>query len=388
MSVTGIIAEYNPFHNGHLHQINSIKHSDNEQIIVVMSGNWVQRGSCAIIDKYTRTRMALEAGIDMVIELPVHISTGSARDFSYGSVSLLNSLGCIDNLCFGLETNDLSLIDRISDYLVNESDELSSAIKTGLKSGLSYPSARYKALQALNSFTDEDLDLLTSPNNILGLEYAIAVKKLNSSIKLSPILRHGSAYNDSSIDSEGLSSATAIRNAMLQNDSSSVLANVPDYIYNLITMSNFRTIADFNDAIRYKLLTENDFTQYLDVTRELSDKINNTKLNFTDIEEYTHVLKSKNMTFSHISRCLIHILLNITKETPKDAEYIRVLGFRKDSESLFGKISQSASLPIITKPSYAIKQLDDNVYSHFQNDVTASQLYDSHNEFSTPLVII
>lgn len=388
MAVTGVIAEYNPFHNGHALQISKIKEETGNQIVVAMSGNWVQRGTPAIINKYLRTKMALLSGADIVIELPTHISTGAAGDFAYGSTSLLNSLGCVDNLCFGCETDNNHALNKLSTILVNEPKEFSDKLRIKLKNGLSFPRARYESLLECGLESSTELEYITSPNNLLGLEYAIALKRMGSLISTWPIARKGSGYDETSLDALGYSSASAIRHAIYNEGIESIHNHMPDFAYELLKNSPIINENDFSSQLKYKLLMEEDFTRYLDISKELSDRINNFKLSFADTVSFTQLLKTKNMTYSHISRCLCHILLNLPKDIPKEAEYIRVLGFRKESQDLLSLIKNSSGIPLITKLSQANINLDSNAYQHLLSDITASQLYDSHNEFSTPMVII
>lgn len=388
MTITGIIAEYNPFHNGHLLQLNTVKDNTSDLCIIAMSGNWVQRGAPAIINKYERTRMALLAGADLVLELPVHISTGSARDFAYGSVSLLNSLGCVDRLCFGCESNDSETIHKLVNFFSKEPADFAELLKSNLKIGLSYPKARYEAMKQMNYFNESELKFISSPNNLLGLEYAIAINMIASDISIFPIKREGCEYNDINLSTHSYSSASSIREALINSNIEQCLNHVPPFAYNLLKEAPLKTENSYSDALKYKLLVEDDFTIYLDVSRELSDRINKYKLDFKDTVSFIQLLKTKNLTYSHISRCLCHIMLNIYNDQIKETQYIRILGFRKESKELLGLIKSKASIPIITRPVSAQKQLDETAYKQFITDIKASQIYDSHNEFSTPLIII
>ena len=199
LKTTGIIVEYNPLHPGHIyHMEQTRKQTGADYLIAVMSGSFVQRGAPALLDKYTRTRMALLAGADVVIELPVCFATGSAGDFAAGAVSLLDKLGCVDGLCFGSESGDISLFEKTATLLQCESAAFSNALKNALKSGLSFPAARQQALLLCldmakdmpstacpdnNSTAEQTVALLSSPNNLLGLEYTLALLRRNSSIR-------------------------------------------------------------------------------------------------------------------------------------------------------------------------------------------------------------
>ena len=210
MKIAAVIAEYNPFHNGHAYQLHEIRRQTGADfILVMMSGDFVQRGAPACIDKYARCRMALNAGADMVCELPIYGALGSAEIFAESAVSLLNHLGCIDYLCFGAETIAPSLFDAIIPILSDEPEEYKSLLQTGLKNGMNFPAARSQALCSLLGDA-RCCGILNQPNNILAIEYMKALYKSKSRIRPFPIKRSGAGYHSTDITA-GFSSATAIR---------------------------------------------------------------------------------------------------------------------------------------------------------------------------------
>ena len=219
MKVTAIISEYNPYTLGHAYLLDRIKEElAPDFVISVMSGSFVQRGECAMWDKYTRAGMALKCGIDAVIELPFAYATGSAFDFAAGAVRLIDSLGVVDTVAFGAETTDTRLFDTVADILISEPEVYRSTLKAALSAGLSFPAARQKAISSSllgNSDSQKvELDsLLNSPNNILALEYISALKRSNSSVGYHIIKRNGSSYNEEDIKSGRFNSALSIRNA-------------------------------------------------------------------------------------------------------------------------------------------------------------------------------
>ena len=421
MKITGIICEYNPFHNGHKYQIDTVKKNGSDYVVAIMSGDWVQRGDPAIIDKYSRTLMALRAGVDLVIELPVIYSTASATDFAMGSVSLLDNLGCIDELSFGCESPSGDSLDKVTAFMLNHQEDLAKETASYMKEGYSYPKAHELALR--NHFNEHIVEGLCKPNNILATEYRKALHILNSTIKPAPILRIGSNYNETELNLQSYSSATAIREsilssyAYLKNDESYVhseneisglstymsfvgntavrqamseplspiINHVPDTTYEILLERLGKTYPvtslNFSREVGYKLLQDNlpDYESYLDVTRELSDKIKKNITNFQSFDQFCSLLKSKDMTYSKISRCLTHILLNIKKDiipTDKKAGYARILGFRKDSEELLSIIGKSTRIPLISKLADADKQLTPELMNILDKDITAAHIYD------------
>ncbi|WP_455718849.1 tRNA(Met) cytidine acetate ligase, partial [Anaerosporobacter sp.] len=215
MQVVGLITEYNPFHNGHAYHIQKAKEITNaDYVIVIMSGNYVQRGTPAIIDKYSRTLMALNNGADIVIELPVIYATASAETFAAGAIRILHDLGIVNSICFGSECGDLTLLSSIAKALCIESEEFRDTLLKYLRQGLSYPMARKHALLntiELSNYTNQQIEqVIESSNNILGVEYLKALYRLSSNIVPYTILREGSGYNDLTLDTT-FSSASALR---------------------------------------------------------------------------------------------------------------------------------------------------------------------------------
>ena len=424
MRISSIISEYNPFHEGHKYHMEKTKKITNsDYTIVIMSGNFTQRGTPAIIDKYARTKQALLNGADLVLELPVCFATASAEGFAYGAVSILDKLGVVDNLVFGSECGDIEILKTIADFLTKESPEYKEQLQNYLKQGLSYPKARANVLEVF--FPKLDKKLLSSSNNILAIEYCRALKHFNSSIVPMTITRKDNLYNDEELAENGkLSSATAIRNALL--DSSilfdTVLAHMPENSLNVLK-DNWEIAApvcsnDFSLLLKYKLLLETRETlvQYLDVTSDLADRIYNNLNLYRDFDSFCELLKTKEMTHTRISRSLLHILLDIKKDEYKlyktsninngaspninngYGQYARILGFRKEAAPLLREIKNNSSVPLISKLSDSVRDLDDVALSMLQKDIQASHIYESvvadkfhqefKNEFKRQLVII
>ena len=393
MKIVGIIAEYNPFHNGHAYQIKQAKalsHAD--YAVIVMSGNFTQRGVPALLNKFDRTTMALKNGADFVFELPTLWATASAESFAAASVALLNALGCIDTICFGCETPNLPLMSEIAQILIEEPESYAKHLSLSLKKGISFPAARANAaasylLEQTNTIKKEDLaELFSSPNNILALEYLKAIKKQNSSIKPIPVLRQGSGYHDTGFGRQ-FCSASALRNHLLQQTpdkntiSDYVLPETLEYFFAPDT--HFLTEQDFSQILYYKLLSEKSvgYADYADSSTELSNKISNALNDFTDYKNFCERLKSKEITYTRISRLLLHILLNLKKSDDKNGKelgyipYLRLLGFRKEAACLFHEIDRHTSLPILARTAKDAALLSGTASEMFYQDVFASDLY-------------
>lgn len=377
MKTAAIIAEYNPFHNGHKYQIEETKRlTGADFILVVMSGDFVQRGAPAVFNKYLRTRMALLGGADVVLELPCLYAVSSAEFFAGGGVSLLNRLGVTDYLSFGSECGDIHAIQNCAEFFISEPSAYRRLLASFLKQGMSFPAARNEAfLQTAgndSSFGEIPDSLLSSPNNILALEYCKSLTALHSSITPITIKRLGDAYHETSLneDSSVFSSASAIRRTIEEGS------------------GEFLTCDDFSSLLHYRLLMEyqNGFTKYLDCSSELSRRIAKYLPDFTDFTGFTALLKSKNITYTKVSRALIHILLDIT--TPDSylqpvlkrelsVPYARLLGFKKEAAPLLSAIKQNSEIPIISKPADAGNILDDAALSMLEQDIFAGNIYES-----------
>lgn len=411
MKVNGIIAEYNPFHNGHKYHIEDAKkRTGADYTIVVMSGNFVQRGTPALLDKYTRTRMALSGGADLVLELPICCSISSAEYFATGAVALLDKLGLVDHLCFGSESGELAPLQKIAHILANEPEEYSEKLRSNLKMGYSYPNARAWALIQYAPSLSMDKDTLSSPNNILGIEYLKALERRKSSMLPDTTLRMGADYRDKRLG-ENPCSALALRQAILGGQDIDFLKEeMPDEAYHIMaeSLQNAEPVVanDFSLQLHYKLLLEKSkgYCEYLDVSPDLSDRIRKKLGDFRSYLDFCDHLKSKDMTYVRISRCLLHILLNLdnaSMEAVKAADYApyaRVLGFRRDASPLLSAMKEKASIPIITKLADAQKQLDESALFILQKELCMNDIYLSAaaiktgqpmaNDYSTPIEIL
>lgn len=367
MKISGIIVEYNPLHNGHIFHINKTKELTNcDLIIAVMSGNFNQRGIPSIIDKWTKTKLALENGVDIVLELPSIYALSSAEFFAYGAVSLLDSLGVVDSICFGSEAGDVNLLDTFADVLINEPPKYKSSLKAELDKGLLFPKARSLALiDYLSSKTSLDKAYLTSQlnssNNILGIEYIKSLKKLNSKIKPYTIMREGGSYNSSTLNNI-FSSATSIRCALKEkNNINNLEKHVPNNVFKeILSLSQNNYTFPFEDmmysAIKYKALTSrnNHFSLLPDASEGLNNKILSAIESASTYDECISLIKSKRYTYTRISRILCQYYLNfydynIVNMRKAPCPYARILGFTNQGSKALKSIKENCTVPLYSK---------------------------------------
>ncbi len=409
MKVVGLITEYNPFHNGHKYHIEqALQLTGADTALVVMSGNHVQRGAPAIFPKHLRTEAALSCGAAAVFELPVCYATGSAEFFARGAVALLEKLGCVDFLCFGAESPDLDSMKKIAEILTDEPAVYQDLLKSFLKSGVSFPAARQKALA---EYTGKYSDLLEQPNNILGIEYLKAIHQLKSSIVPYALERTGSGYHDLQLHS-AFSSASAIRKAL------SDYGMVEDeYLESVLPKSVHSSLArawnlrgpicadDYSLLLKYKLLTSTpeQLTEYTDISTDIANRIYKHRNQFVSFDQFCDLLKTKQLTYTRISRALLHILLDVQKKDMRQYlssgyhGYARLLGFRKDQSQIFASIKENSQIPLISKLTVS-DQIEEPFYTMLQHDIFASNLYESivtekfktsfKNEYEQSVVIL
>lgn len=412
MKIVGIIAEFNPFHNGHRRIFEKARESGADHIVVVMSGDYVQRGLPAITDKFTRCAYALDQGADLVLELPIYYSLGSAEFFASGAISVLNHLGCVDTLLFGSEYEDISTTMEVAKILLEEPVEYTNQLKKASKEGLSYPAARQKALTSVLPSLSDKSDLIVSPNNILGIEYTKALLRSGSTIGPMTISRSDNGYSSTVLPSEGsFASATSIREILFQKNSAeskeilapflpeSVLENLVNY--NEITGYSYGSSNAFSDLLKYKLMLERyeGYGQYWDINEDLSAKIANHLNDYTGFEEFALSLKSKDITYTRLCRSLMHILFNMTDDKVASYQqdnyttYLRVLGLKRASSGLLKNINSNSDKPLIQNLRKAGLSLTDLEKQLLNETVAASSIYDfchcknAKNEYSKEIVL-
>ena len=339
MESVGIIAEYNPFHNGHLYHLTKIKEKHpNAVIVLVMSGNFTQRGDISIIDKWKKTQIALKAGIDLVIELPFPFATQSADYFSYGSITLLEKLK-VDKVIFGSESDNIKDLEIIADTQINNPD-FDKLVKIYSKFGKNYPTALSLAVKDL---TNQEI---TAPNDLLGISYVKAIKQNNYKI-IPETIKRTNSYHEEELN-ESISSATAIRKAL--NNNEDIKTQVPEITLDYLT--DLHTIEEYFPLLKYKIITEKDLSIYNTVDEGIDQKLKKEIINATSYQDLINRIKSKRYTYNKLSRMLIHILCNFTKEKKeqfKDISYIRLLGFSDKGRKYLNTIKKDLDIPLISK---------------------------------------
>lgn len=370
MSAVGLIVEYNPLHNGHVHHFAKAKEiSGAEHTVAILSGPFLQRGEPGIVSKFARAEMALAMGADLVIELPVAYAVQPAEWFAFGAAALLDATGVVDSLCFGTESGTLDLLLPLSRILADESAELQERIGFHLNEGMNYPAAYSRAAAAAAGFAgmeQEILDVLQQPNHTLGLHYLIALKRLGSRVRPLTIPRIHAGYHDEMPAHAKIASATAVRKLLLEQDLSAAAPYLPESTLGIIDRE-FRegrgpiTWGSFRGPLLNLLLTSSprDLAAFHEVTEGLEYRLRRVLpgLGKPEVAELLQALKTKRYTHTKLQRMLTHILLRHTKEemsAPALAAgpgYLRVLGFSSGGRELLKKMKKTASLPVIVKPS-------------------------------------
>lgn len=385
--VLGIIAEYNPFHNGHLlHLEKSKKICDAQYSVCVMSGNFVQRGNTSIVNKWIRAEMALKSGVDLVLELPTVYSISSAENFAEGAIKLLNSLKIVDTISFGSENSDINVLNRISSVLHEEPKQYLEFLNSESKKGLSFPKARENAI--LLYLNDKKyLNILNQPNNTLAIEYLKALKKYKSHISPISVKREKVFYNSNCIVDE-YASATAIRNMIINEQFNDIRKVVPASSYNLL-MNEIEEghlvidISKFEKEILYAIrrLSADDIKNIPEVTEGLENAIKNASNSCNNLAELINIVKSKRYTQTRIQRILLYILLNITKKdmylSRKNIPYARILGYSPQGKELISEIYKAnPKITLITSVKSFLDSSNNKTYKYMLNkDILATNIY-------------
>lgn len=391
MKVLGIVAEYNPFHNGHLYHLEeSKKLSGCDAVICVMSGNFVQRGEPAIINKWARTKIALNCGIDLAIELPFVYSAQSAEYFASGAVNLLDSLAIVDYISFGSELGRLDELRQVTELLLHEPVEYTEKLKFHLGKGLSFPSARERAVSDILTGSAGSVRLasaLSKSNNILGIEYLKALKKINSGIKPITIGRIKADYNSEEITGT-IASATAIRKNISGNCiAEPAAAALPPFSLRIME-EEFNSgrgpvyMKNLEGALLYQLRRtgKNQLAEYPDISEGLENRIKEHADGPVTLELLIDGIKTKRYTRTRIQRILTNLLIGLKSEELESfrncgPQYIRVLGFSEKGMSLLNDIKKKASLPIITKPSDYRKDSNEMLVKMLEVETRATDIY-------------
>lgn len=427
MKIVGLITEYNPFHAGHLYHMQQARElTGADYCVVLMSGSFVQRGEPAIFDKYLRTKTALLAGADLVLEIPAAFSTASAHEFAAYGVGLLSAIG-VDAVVFGSECGQIEILKQAAYALNHESAEFQERLRKGLKAGLTYPQARAKALgetqaggtrvenvEDFHANTDVSnshiwSSILNSPNNILGIEYLRAAEDLHSPMEFYTISREGSGYHEDTLADANFPSASAIRGIIRNSlskdkDLLDILAShLPAVTHPAYTGAVPVFVDDFSGLLNATVLQMQATFSIADLSPELAARLTKPPYFPLSFEERIQALKTRQLTYTRVSRALLHLVLGMREEDIsrwKDegyALYARILGFRRQSSPLLSCLHKKSSIPLITKMADAAQSLAPSALALLEQEVYASHLYQTvrikrggvfQNEYTEGLVFV
>jgi predicted nucleotidyltransferase len=379
MKAVGVVVEYNPFHNGHLFHLQQAKEQTGADIsIAAMSGNFLQRGEPALVSKWARTNMALEAGVDIVFELPYRFATQHAEIFAEGAVSILTSAGC-DVLCFGSESGDMEAFNKTIAFLEENHEEFQESIRFYTKEGYSYPKSIALGFQSLapsESFID-----ISKPNNILGLHYIQAIISQKSSMKAETITRKNAGYHDQHFASATIASATSIRKALFgaAGEIESIKQYVPETTYDQLInyrdhYGGFHSWENYWTLLKYKLLQSNssELREIYEVEEGLENRLLAAAASSGSFQQFMKDIKTKRYTWTRLQRVCLHILTNTRKETmntsQKTVNYLRLLGATEKGRSYLNYMKKDFSIPLVSKLS-AFSDPD------IELDIKASRIY-------------
>lgn len=366
MKVAGIIAEFNPFHNGHKYLIQEAKKKANADFVVVlMSGSFTQNGNVAIYDKFKRAKAAIENGVDLVIELPTFYSISSGEYFATGAIDLLNKLNIIDYVFFGSESGDINDISDIANVELINKEEILKLTKEEMKKGITYAKAHENALKSY--LTPPQIKELQKPNNILAIEYLKALKKTNSKIIPYTVKRKGNSISDTNIEKEeNFTSATSIRQyIMLKKDLKILEKYVPDDMYEIMLTQKPLLNDDIYNIIKFSILNNMKNIQNLQSINGITEGIENKIISALSIsksyDEFIHNIKSKRYTLSSIKRMILNILLNITKidfnKLYLNINYAHILSMSSNGKTLLSSLSNVSNINLLTKISPKVLNL-------------------------------
>ena len=405
MKIVGLITEYNPFHAGHLYHMQQARElTGADYCVVLMSGSFVQRGEPAIFDKYLRTKTALLAGADLVLEIPVAFSTASAHEFAAYGVALLSAIG-VDAVVFGSECGQIEILKQAAYALNYESAEFQERLRKGLKAGLTYPQARAKALEMEDTWAS----VLSPPNNILGIEYLRAAEDLHSLMEFYTISRKGSGYHEDTLADANFPSASAIRGIIRNSlskdkDLLDILAShLPAVTHPAYTGAVPVFVDDFSELLNAAILQMQATFSIADLSPELAARLAKPPYFPLSFEKRIQALKTRQLTYTRVSRALLHLALGMREEDIsrwKDegyALYARILGFRRQSSPLLSCLHKKSSIPLITKMADASQSLAPSALALLEQEVYASHLYQTvrmkrsgvfQNEYTEGLVFV
>lgn len=392
----GIIAEYNPFHNGHLYHLQKAKQEANaDYCIAVISGNFTQRGDTSIVNKWAKAYMAICGGADLVIELPTIYSVSSAENFANGAIKILDSLKIVDSFAFGAEANDIATLNNIANVLYEEPRGYTSILNHELQKGISYPTARENALMMYLNDIKRYANILSSPNNILAIEYLKALKVQKSNLKPIMIKRQKVYYNENHII-DNFASATGIRELLRKKEYSKIKKVVPKSTYQILGQQNQKGelipgLEKYEKEIIYTLrkMPASEIANLPDVSEGLENAIKNAANNYNNLTDLINSIKSKRYTQTRIQRILIYALLGINKKmmntSKKVTPYVRVLGFNQNGRKLLSEITmRNPKINMITSVKKYMNQNKDKQLAEILDlDILATNVYTLGYEYES-----
>ncbi|WP_078547335.1 nucleotidyltransferase [Litchfieldia alkalitelluris] len=401
MKAVGVVVEYNPFHNGHKYHLEQAKSQTKADVVVaVMSGNFLQRGEPALVSKWSRTKMALENGVDIVVELPYVFATQKAETFANGAVAILSHLFC-NYLCFGSEHGSITEFKDTLSFLERNQEVFNELVKKAIQQGVSYPRAlslSYDSLVADSSLID-----LTQPNNILGYHYVKAIYDQKQNIVPFTIQRTNANYHDENFSSETIASATSIRKSLFKNNGT--LEQVRNYIpletNNILNQykqefGQFHEWDDYFHLLKYKIVTntEHELQEFYEIEEGLEHRIKRVILKSTNFNEFMQQLKTKRYTWTRLQRACLHILTNSKKSSftktfeHQDPSYIRLLGMSQKGQHYLSSIKKDISVPVISKlSSFTNEMIQLDINAAYAYSMTLPEPIRSNfllQEYSTP----
>lgn len=374
MRIFSIVCEFNPFHNGHQYLISKLKKLGASHIVALMSGNFTQRGDVAVCSKKARTKMALNSGVDLVIELPIRFSLSPAEIFSRSAIYLIKAMGCIDCLGFGCENECLNDLINISKKI--ESSDL--LLKKYLKTGITFSKARQKSIEGL--YEDFDINTILKPNNILAIEYIKAVRLLNFHIDIKPVLRRGTNHSDK-INFGSFASSSFLREKLKNKED--VAKFMPKAAYDILIdeIKNLKAPCFIDNGERALLailrnMDINDLSKIQDISEGIENRLYKSIRLSNSVDELYNLLKTKRYTMARLRRIVLSSFLSLKKDQREILpQYIKVLGFNKNGLDILKKMKKTTLLPIVTKYSDLIKIQDKNMEKTFKLESKANDLY-------------